>query len=140
MDSGHTRSISVLTRSQYVLDHHSMWIKNYTALSSRKPTGNVKKIGCVEEKEKEILQIHLNQIDSKESYFDDEKCQTFHSYPLFKTTTSTSILFLIDHRLIIDMYIRTNQIYISFPPTLSLSSDGIRSSFSFVCLIVISFT
>lgn len=32
MDSGHTRSISVSTSSQYVLDHHSMWIKKYTAL------------------------------------------------------------------------------------------------------------
>lgn len=51
MDSGHTRSISVLTRSQYVLDHHSMWIKNYTALSSRKPKGNIETtIGCVEER------------------------------------------------------------------------------------------
>lgn len=32
MDSGHTRSISVSSNSQYVLDHHSMWIKKYAAL------------------------------------------------------------------------------------------------------------
>lgn len=31
MDSGHTRSISVSTSSQYVLDYHLMWIKTYTA-------------------------------------------------------------------------------------------------------------
>jgi hypothetical protein len=94
MDSGHTRSISFSTSSQYVLDHHSMWIKKYAARFEAQGQRTKHRLFTTER----CFILFLIRLTSRKQAYTRMKALCL--YPLFKI--ATIILFFISLLFIID--------------------------------------